>query len=578
MQSSPPAPTKIVDKRVSPRPEIDAAIDVLSRHKAGFAALPLHNQIDLTKSLIDHTAGVYEEWVQRSCDAKGISSGSPLAGEEIANGPLATMRFLRLIRLTLIYRSLFGSPQLPGKLWVDTMGRLCAPVFPSAGLFDRLLFRGLSAHVHFLPQTTAEQVQDRLRSLGKRPQPGVALVLGAGNVSSIAITDVLSKLFQQGQVALLKMNPVNDYLGPIFEQALRPLIERGYVRLIYGGAEVGSYAASHPQVDSVHITGSHYSHEAIVWGATPQERERRKAENSPLLAKPITSELGNVTPWVVVPGPYTERELKFQAENLAAAIVNNASFNCIAAKLVVTWRDWPQREQFLNLVDQVLQATPARLAYYPGAADRFSRFAPPNASQSVPPHENGRPQTLPWTLVRDVDPDRDPHYFQDESFVCVTAETARDANSPEDFLDAIPDFVNDCVWGALGITLVVHPSFRRRAGNEARLRRAIDRLRYGTVAINHWAALSYAIMSTPWGGYPGGTLANPQSGIGWVHNAYQLDGIEKTVLEGPLTLWPKPFWFPTHRSANSLAWKVAHLYHRPSAWRLPGIFRAALQG
>ena len=44
------------------------------------------------------------------------------------------------------------------------------------------------------------------------------LVLGAGNVSSIPATDTISKVFQEGQVVLLKMNPVNEYLGPIFER------------------------------------------------------------------------------------------------------------------------------------------------------------------------------------------------------------------------------------------------------------------------------------------------------------------------------------------------------------------------
>ncbi len=40
----------------------------------------------------------------------------------------------------------------------------------------------------------------------------LALVLGAGNVASIAPLDVLHKLFIENQVCLLKLNPVNDYL------------------------------------------------------------------------------------------------------------------------------------------------------------------------------------------------------------------------------------------------------------------------------------------------------------------------------------------------------------------------------
>ena len=90
--------------------------------------------------------------------------------------------------------------------------------------------------------------------------------------------------------------------------------------------------------DAVHVTGSADTHDAIVWGPQGEERRRRLAENDPLLTKPITSELGNVTPWIVVPGEYSERELQFQAENVAAMIANNASFNCIAAKMIVPSR------------------------------------------------------------------------------------------------------------------------------------------------------------------------------------------------------------------------------------------------
>ena len=185
---------------------------------------------------------------------------------------------------------------------------------------------------------------------------------------------------------------------------------------------------------------------------------------------------------------------------------------------------------------------------------------------------------LPWTIIRDVSRAEDLRYFAEESFVCVTAETALAAGSAEEFLDAVPDFCNEQVAGTLGASIVVHPKFRRAAGNEARLWRAIERLRYGAVAINHWSALVYAIMSAPWGGSPGGTIAEPASGIGWVHNTLMLEGVEKTVLEGPLTVWPKPFWFPTNRMADRLAWQVTDLYHQPAAIKLPKLFWTALRG
>jgi acyl-CoA reductase-like NAD-dependent aldehyde dehydrogenase len=555
--------------------ELDRACADLQTAKNAWAATSLAERINIAEQCLAGAVEVSPEWLTAACRAKGIDVDSPHAGEEIASGPLAVVRYLRLLIGTLLSLQQTGTVRLPAAPSEGPSGQLQIPVLPCIGMFDAVLFRGFTAHVWMQSHVTRDNLREHVAVHyrdGAARAGGVSLVLGAGNVSSIAACDAFYKLFHEGRVVLLKMNPVNDYLGAIFSRAFGPLIRRGFLRIVYGGAEAGAYAAQHLAIDDVHITGSIHSHESIVWGADPDERERRKALRDPLLQKPISSELGNVTPWIVVPGPYTERELDFQAENLAASIVNNASFNCIATKLIITQRGWPDRESFLGKVQAILDGTVPRVAYYPGAHDRYRRFAGENG-----PPEKSTP-ALPWTIVRDISPDQSPLYFREESFVCVAAETALEAASAEDFLDAVPDFCTGRIFGTLGVTLVVHPHFRRAAGNEARLWRAIERLRYGTVAINHWSALGYAVMSAPWGGYPGGTLAEPGSGIGWVHNTFMLDGIEKTVLDGPLTVWPKPFWFPTNRAADKIGWQVLRLYQSPSVFKLPRLFWNALLG
>jgi acyl-CoA reductase-like NAD-dependent aldehyde dehydrogenase len=398
---------------------------------------------------------------------------------------------------------------------------------------------------------------------------GVVLVLGAGNVSSIPATDMLGKVFQDGRAVLLKMNPVNDYLGPLFAEAFAELLRLGFLRIVYGGSDVGAYAVSHGLVDEVHITGSAASHDAIVWGGTAEERARRKARHEPQLQKPISSELGNVTPWIVLPGPYSQRDLNFQAENVAAMVTNNASFNCVATRLIVTQKTWPQRDVFLDELSRVLSNIPLRKAYYPQAAERFRRL--------VPEKQLIDPDRLPWTLLRDVRPDEQPQLFREESFVGIVAETALEAATPVEYLQRAADFVNAQCWGTLGAGVMVHPQSRRSDTDETQFQSFLSDLKYGTVAINHWPGLAFGTMSCPWGGYGGSSLVDPQSGIGWVHNIYALDHIEKTVLEGPLFLWPKPLWFPTHRSAHQLARKVAKLYHRPNWYRVPGILATAMR-
>ena len=54
---------------------------------------------------------------------------------------------------------------------------------------------------------------------------------------------------------------------------------------------------------------------------------------SPLLSKPITAELGNITPFIIVPGEWSEEDIRYQAENVASGLMQNSGHNCIAAEV-----------------------------------------------------------------------------------------------------------------------------------------------------------------------------------------------------------------------------------------------------
>lgn len=54
--------------------------------------------------------------------------------------------------------------------------------------------------------------------------------------------------------------------------------------------------------------------------------------------------------------------------------------------------------------------------------------------------------------------------------------------------------------------------------------------------------------------------------------------IDKAVLWGPLSNFPKPAWYPTNRSANQIAWSLLELYEVPTLTRLPKLFFHALRG
>ncbi len=330
---------------------------------------------------------------------------------------------------------------------------------------------------------------------------GTVLVLAAGNVASLGPRDVLSKLFVEGKTVVMKANPVNDYLVPHWNKALRVLLDAGVLRIVQGGAAVGQYLTGHTRIDAVHITGSDKTYDAVVFGSGP-DGARRKASDEPLLHKPVTAELGNVSPVIIVPGRWSIAELQYQAEHVATMLVNNAGFNCISARVVVTHAAWPQRDAFLGALTQTLAEVTTRRAYYPGAAERRETFmaAHPEAEE----FGRGPEDALPWTVIPGVPPGHTGDIcFNVESFVGEVAETALPAPSTAAFIDAATAFCNDVLWGTLGATIIASPASTKDRDVADALERAVADLRYGSIGVNLWHAVSFALGSTTWGAYPG---------------------------------------------------------------------------
>jgi aldehyde dehydrogenase (NAD(P)+) len=160
----------------------------------------------------------------------------------------------------------------------------------------------------------------------------------------------------------------------------------------------------------------------------------------------------------------------------------------------------------------------------------------------------------------------------------VLSETAIASADPIAFLDEAVKFCNDKVWGTLSATIIVHPSTMKDPKFAEALDRAVQKLRYGTVCINHWPALGFVFGTTPWGGHPSATLEDIQSGKGWVHNTYMLEDIEKCVIRGPLVVKPKPPWFANHKTAAEIGRRLVKMEAAPSFFKLPGLIMQALRG
>ena len=556
---------------------LDRAVNDVAARALEWAATTPRQRAELLERIVADTLAVAEEWNAAACEAKGYDTWGPEGGEELFGGIGTFVHMAQLFRRSMLDIARQGRPRYPGPVRHKPGERIAIQVVPTS-IFDRMLYAGISGEVWMEPGVSEDDVQSTQAVAYSMPSEhvGVSLVLGAGNVASLGPRDVLTKLFAEGHVVVLKANPVNDYLVPYWERAFASLIGAGYVRVVSGGAQVGAFLVNHDLITDVHVTGSDKTHDAIVFGVGP-EGARRKAANEPVVTKPISAELGNVSPVIIVPGQWTSSEIDYQARHVATMIANNAGFNCLTPRVIVTHAAWAQREEFFSALEAVFESLPTREAYYPGANDRRATFltAHPDA------HEIGAAsaKTLPWTIVRDVDSSNAQEICLNvEAFCALTSETALAGDSPADFVRRAVEFCNDVVWGTLSMTLICDPRTMKDPETGPAIEQAIADLRYGSIGVNLWHAMSFALASTTWGAYPGHAITDIQSGSGVVGNAYLFTRAQKSVVRGPFVAKPAPVWFATNRNAGVVMRKLLAFEAAPSWVKLPGLVASSLKG
>ncbi|WP_454117779.1 aldehyde dehydrogenase family protein [Microbacterium lacticum] len=521
---------------------LDAAIADLQTGARTWSLLTLGQRRALLQRVRATTAAVAEEWADVASTSKGLGPTHPLRGEEWLSGPYAALVAIDAYADTLGALAEGRSPIDGVKTGTAPGGRTVVHSSPLTAT-DRLLLSGYSTEVWLEPGVTAEAAR-RAAGLGQRhpaDSGGVGLVLGAGNITSIPSLDVLYELMAFNRVAILKVNPTQDALVPVFERALAPLIEPGFLRIVTGGGHVGGYLTRHPSISHVHITGSEATFRTIVPG----------------LSVPITAELGGVSPIIVVPGEWSRADLRYQAEHVVTMRLHNSGHNCIAGQVVLLSREWPQREAFLTELRAAYDRAPERPVWYPKSDAKMdaARAAYPDAARC-----GDGSRTLVLAAPGDAEALETTEYFSPVLGVVDLPGTG------QEFLDAAVAHANDRLTGTLGANVLIDPATQSALGSG--FERAVADLHYGTVAVNSWTAFGFLTPTATWGAYPGGTLENAPSGIGVVHNAFLLDRVERTVVRGPfrpfprsvtsavrgygLSLLPKPPWFVTSRTGAAV--------------------------
>jgi acyl-CoA reductase-like NAD-dependent aldehyde dehydrogenase len=521
----------------STQAELDAKLATLQAKKLTWAQLSVVERIAVVDRLRVDLREIEERWVEAGMRAKGTHRESLGESEEWFTLTV-TYRLLRYLRQTLVQIDRRGKPLLPGKVCWDRPGEWKVDVFPQ-NLQDRLALPLISAQVRLRDELKGDEPPRAEFYRQKNPPGHVCLVLGAGNIASQVTYDFLHKLFVEGQVVMLKMNPVNAYLAPLIEEGFRALVEPGYMQLGAGGTEVGAYLTNHADVDEIHLTGSFRTYEAVVFGRG-EEGEKRKHERHPLIHKRFTAELGNVSPVIIVPGPWSQRDLRTQAAKIGSWLAPNAGFNCITPRVLIQHKAWNLRTTLNSQVSDYLKRIETRTAYYPGSQKMHDEFtsAHPDAQQLG----QAKAGELPWTYITDLDPTDDEEIcFRREAFIGLFAETALEAKDTVEFIENAVKFANSQLWGTLCASIVVHPKSLKNPLVKAAVEQAITDLNYGSVVINHWGALAYYMTVTPWGAPPGHDMYDIQSGLGKINNPLMFDAPIKSVLRAPFISIPDPY-------------------------------------
>lgn len=555
-----PAPAAGLDDEE--RAHLDAAIDELTAGTRTWSALSVGQRATLLRAVRTAVAASAEEWAHTAAASKGLNGSHPLRGEEWLSGPYSVLGALDAYAETLS-RLAAGRNPLEG-IRIDRApgGRARVHAFPLTGL-DKVLLSGFTGEVWLEPGTTPRTARAAAGLAQRTPQEsgGVGLVLGAGNVTSIPVLDVLYELLAHNRTAILKVNPTQDALVPVFEHAFAALIEPGFLRIVRGGGDVGAYLTAHKKLSHVHITGSAATFDAITWGPSSGQgavaTKRRRRENRPLLKKPITAELGGVSPIIVVPGQWSEADLRFHAEHIATMRLQNCGHNCIAGQVVIMSSDWDQADAFRAALRRAYTRAPERPIWYPGSDQRMQSAADDYPDALV----------LGDRLLVEIGQDDDPTALENTEYFAPVLGVVTLPGTGQTFLDAAVTHANEKLQGTLGANVLIDPATQATLGTG--FERSITELRYGSIAINAWTAFAFITPTLTWGAFPGNTLDDVGSGIGIVHNALLLDQVERSVLRGPFrpfprslpvangggrfTILPKPPWFVTARTGAAVS-------------------------
>jgi len=364
---------------------------------------------------------------------------------------------------------------------------------------DKLLAGGQKGYIHVKGEPKQTNPLDK--------PAGVIAVSGAGNYSSSI--EMAMALFLENKTVIHKPHRLNEASDKIWEKIFAPLINAK--ALVFVGADQGRALPKLEGLHAIYFTGSTDVAHAIQDAATA----------------PLISECGGNNPCIIIPGEWTDKDIERQAIQLASVGKLNSGAVCGRPQTIVTSKQWPQREQFLDALRKALaEETFACGEYYPGVDETKNTFLENQPTAEILKPENGKHASSEFVLIPGIA--EDDFAVTNEAFCQIFSEIPLDtSNDVDDYLTKATAFCNDKLLGSLGcMVLVDNDTFKN---NDARVNQAIRELNYGGIAVNTVPPNIWLNAYLIWGGN-NETTEDFVSGVGNFGNALNFDNVSKAVL------------------------------------------------
>lgn len=341
--------------------EADVYLSSLKNKKEEFAYLPLDKKRRLLSLVVDRMgdSGVAEKFAEAAMAARKIEKASPDGALKVAENMIIPGALIAAMasKLQECLLSLERKGCAPKPKEIDLAQEFAFDPKEVEGLTVKTYDMGTDPFLKIrsivmndesdggLTQAAfyRKMLENSAKPEEERSEIGTTcVVLGAGNQPFLAMSDVVYHMFVQGSCVILKHHPLQVGMKETIDYMFQPLIEAGYLISVVADIPLTQALVYSDHTDVVHLTGGVNTHDALVWGT--EDPETRKANNEPILKARMTSELGAVSPYIVVPSAvdpenkpveWTSEMIHLYAKVCAVAMVDNNGCNCLSCKIVI---------------------------------------------------------------------------------------------------------------------------------------------------------------------------------------------------------------------------------------------------